>query len=242
MVEEADTPNPQPMVANVDDDPPVPAYVQERMQLSDCSPVSVPTNFGRYSVVEQKRAPLPGLWHKKRTRGLTAFLLVDLDALERDWDSNQVFVPLEPGKNLYVGLPLKSSVGSTITDFLYRPLDDELVDAVRFYSTYVTEAGTQSTLVAAMAPETHTLLDFAGWSDRNLMPTAFSFVGNIGESDVLPLQTIHTIRKAVKRVDATANDCHNPKRRKCAQEKHIERARQLRNEFQRRNPIPEVGR
>lgn len=194
----------------------VPEYIKSRLLLSGHAPVPTPPNFGRYRVVVRKRAPVPGEWHKKRTRGLTAFLLVDVEHLEQGCNDNtQVFLPLEPGKSLYVGVPVNSSVGASVADFVNRPLQPELVEAIRFYASYVTDT-------AALAPETLSLLSTADRSDAN-MPNALKFVGNVSEDDIVPAELTQTILDSVEWVDAAADDARRPKHRKMAQAGRLKR-------------------
>lgn len=175
-----------------------PKFMQNRLLLDEWSDYFMPDRVGKFNVMRRFSQPAPiNTWVKKRTRGRHMFLLFP-DELKVDElrEVPMLFVPIEPGKRLFVCMRAGADTYTTISDFLYRPIDPDLVTALEHYSkfvaldTFVKEPpppeANDDDATSTLAPITRAFLKCASkTTDPALLPSVREVVGDISDSDLL---------------------------------------------------------
>jgi len=137
-----------------------PDFMAYRMRLKRPKALSYPTEsyFGTYHVDQIRALPKANHWLKKKTRGLLVFFFTSPEADEEDRNNRKrqraaersgeryepiaprfVYVPLEPGHALWVSIPipLETTVENAIADALWRPISDEFVGILKWYTNFI---------------------------------------------------------------------------------------------------------
>jgi hypothetical protein len=174
--------------------------MKRRVLLPQHGNAAFPLEFGTaYKTVRRYyTSPIPGVWYTKKTRGNCVFYLIDFDVLMSGGD--QVLVPLEPGKRLFVGLPMAegSSEHKTLTDYVNGALPPAHVEALKAYAAFVSEplnnkddddntpVGLADERETSLAQETDAFLEATKRSDEGLLsPGQQKELANLPASAVL---------------------------------------------------------
>ena len=182
-------------IKNMSDSRHVPEYMKRRVLLPQQGNTTFPLEFGTaYKTVRRYyTSPIPGIWYTKKTRGNCVFYIIDFDVLMSGGD--QVLVPLEPGKRLFVGLPIAegSTEHETLTDYVNSALPPAHVHALKAYAAFVSEplnnatpAGLADERDTSLAQETDAFLEATKRSDEGLLsPEQQKELANLPASVVL---------------------------------------------------------